>query len=73
MPLWFSAPMIHEFEWKPDEWDRLASGIVRGTRHRVWAHREVAVIVRTNWETIPALADVGYPHSGSGGRRKHSS
>ena len=75
------APMIHRFGWKPDEWDLLASGIVAG--HIVECGAQcTGGNCQVDWQTIPNLADIGYPiidaepdgsfaiskHAGTGGR-----
>jgi hypothetical protein len=65
------APMIHEFGWGETDWDKLSCG-AQGTGGNC----------QVDWETIPNLADVGYPiieaepdatfavtkHAGTGGR-----
>jgi hypothetical protein len=75
------APMIHEFQWKPNEWDKLSAGIVAGHVIECGA-QATGGNCQADWETIPDLADIGYPiaeaepdgscvitkHSGTGGR-----
>ena len=75
------GPMIHEFGWKPDEWDRLAAGIVAGHAIECGAQGSGGNC-QDDWATIPDLADIGYPiveanadgsfvvtkHAGTGGR-----
>ena len=75
------GPMIHEFGWKPDAWDRLAAGIVAGHAIECGAQGSGGNC-QDDWATIPALADIGYPiveaepngdfvvtkHAGTGGR-----
>lgn len=75
------APMIHEFQWKPDDWDRLSAGIVAGHVIECGA-QTTGGNCQVDWETIPNLADIGYPiaeveldgtcvitkHAGTGGR-----
>jgi len=75
------APMIHEFGWKADDWDRLAAGTIAG--HTVECGAQcTGGNCQVDWETIPNLADIGYPiieaepegdfvitkHAGTGGR-----
>jgi hypothetical protein len=75
------APMIHEFGWKETDWDKLTAGIVAG--HAIECGAQVTGgNCQVDWETIPDLADVGYPiveaepdgtfsvtkHAGTGGR-----
>jgi hypothetical protein len=75
------GPMIHEFGWKPDEWDRLAAGIVAGHAIECGAQGSGGNC-QDDWSTVPDLADIGYPiveaspdgsfvitkHQGTGGR-----
>jgi hypothetical protein len=75
------APMIHEFGWKETDWDKLTAGIVAG--HAIECGAQVTGgNCQADWETIPDLADIGYPiveaepdgtfsvtkHAGTGGR-----
>jgi hypothetical protein len=75
------APMIHEFGWKADDWDKLAAGTIAG--HTVECGAQcTGGNSQPDWESIPNLADVGYPiieaepdgtftitkHAGTGGR-----
>ncbi|MBI1796217.1 MAG: DUF1446 domain-containing protein [Candidatus Eisenbacteria bacterium] len=53
------APMIHAFRWKPDDWDRLASGIVAG--HIVECGAQSTGGNLTDWRTVPRFAEIGYP------------
>jgi hypothetical protein len=75
------APMIHEFRWKSDEWDKLAAGTIAG--HTVECGAQcTGGNCQVDWAGIPNMADVGYPiieaepdgtfvitkHAGTGGR-----
>jgi Acyclic terpene utilisation family protein AtuA len=74
------APMIHAFDWKADDWDRLAAGIVAG--HIVECGAQSTGGNFTDWRRIPKFASIGYPilevhadgsfivtkHAGTGGR-----
>jgi hypothetical protein len=53
------APMIHEFGWSPDDWDRLASGIVAG--HILECGTQCTGGNFTDWAAVPSFADIGYP------------
>jgi len=75
------APMIHRFGWQPDDYDRLASGIVAG--HIIECGAQCSGgNCQMDWQSIPDLANIGYPiveaepdgsfavtkHPGTGGR-----
>jgi hypothetical protein len=54
------APLLHEFEWKVDDWNRLAAGIVAGHIIECGAQCSGGNCL-FDWRDIPDLADVGYP------------
>jgi len=75
------APMIDRFGWTPEEWDKLASGIVAG--HIIECGAQCSGgNCQVDWENVPDPANIGYPiveaetdgsfvvtkHSGTGGR-----
>ncbi len=75
------APMIHEFKWANDDWDRLAAGTIAG--HTVECGAQcTGGNCQVDWQTMPDYADIGYPiieaepdgtfvitkHHGTGGR-----
>ncbi|MEZ5979111.1 MAG: acyclic terpene utilization AtuA family protein [Planctomycetota bacterium] len=74
------GPMIHEFGWGPEDWDRLAAGTIAG--HIVECGAQCTGGNHTDWDTIPDMAMIGYPiveasadgdfvvtkHDGTGGR-----
>ena len=75
------APLIHEFGWGENDWDRLAAGTVAG--HIIECGAQVSGgNCQYEWQTIPDLARVGFPiveasvdgtfvvtkHEGTGGR-----
>ena len=75
------GPMIYGFGWMPNDWNRLAAGTIAG--HTVECGAQcTGGNCQMDWETIPDLADVGYPiievepdgsfvitkHAGTGGR-----
>ena len=53
------APMIHEFGWASDDWDKLAAGIVAG--HIIECGTQCTGGNFTDWETVPSYAKMGYP------------
>jgi hypothetical protein len=75
------APLRFEFGWKGDDWDRLAAGIIAGHIIECGAQCSGGNCLH-EWQTIPDLANVGYPivearpdgtfeiikHPGTGGR-----
>jgi hypothetical protein len=75
------GPMIHEFGWASDDWDRLAAGTIAG--HIIECGAQcTGGNCQVDWKSIPDLWDIGYPiveandngtfsvtkHSGTGGR-----
>src|SRR5580765_4974542 len=75
------APMMHEFGWAPDDWDRLAAGTIAG--HIIECGAQCSGgNCQFEWQSIPDLAHVGFPiaeasadgtfvitkHDGTGGR-----
>jgi hypothetical protein len=75
------APLIHEFGWRADDWDRLAAGTIAGHIIECGAQASGGNC-QFEWESIPDLANVGFPivegspdgtfvitkHEGTGGR-----
>ena len=53
------APMIHEFGWAMDDWDKMAAGIVAG--HIIECGAQASGGNITDWQTVPHFHDVGYP------------
>ncbi len=75
------GPMIHEFNWQSDDWDRLASGTIAG--HIIECGAQcTGGNCQVDWKSIPDLWSIGYPiveaeedgtfsvtkHEGTGGR-----
>jgi len=75
------APMIHEFGWASDDWDKLAAGTIAG--HIIECGAQCSGgNCQYEWQSIPDLANVGFPiaeasadatfvitkHDGTGGR-----
>ena len=54
------APMVHEFGWGPEEWDKLAAGTVAGHIIECGAQASGGNC-QLDWKTIPDLANVGFP------------
>lgn len=75
------APMVHEFGWGPDDWDRLAAGTIAGHILECGAQASGGNC-QLDWQSIPDFANIGYPlveaepdgsfvvtkHPGTGGR-----
>ena len=53
------GPMIHEFGWKRDDWNRLAAGTVAG--HILECGAQTSGGNYTRWWEVPNLEAVGYP------------
>ena len=53
------APMIHEFGWARDDWDRLAAGTVAG--HIIECGAQVTGGNYTRWWEVEGLERIGYP------------
>lgn len=53
------APMIHEFQWSWDDWNRLAAGTVAG--HIIECGAQCTGGNFTRWSEVPDLWNVGYP------------
>ena len=75
------GPMIHEFGWAADDWDKLAAGTIAG--HIIECGAQCSGgNCQYDWQTIPDMANIGFPiaeaapdgtfvitkHEGSGGR-----
>ena len=75
------GPMIHEFGWAADDWDRLAAGTIAG--HIIECGAQCSGgNCQYDWQTIPDMENIGFPiaeaapdgtfvitkHEGSGGR-----
>jgi hypothetical protein len=53
------APMIHEFGWRDEDWDRLAAGTVAG--HILECGAQCTGGNFSRWWEVPDLWNVGYP------------
>ena len=54
------APMIHEFGWAADDWNRLAAGTIAGHIIECGAQASGGNC-QYDWRNIPDLANVGFP------------
>jgi hypothetical protein len=75
------APMIHEFGWAEEDWDRLSAGTIAGHTIECGA-QSTGGNSMAEWPNVPDLAGIGYPiveaesngsfvltkHPGTGGR-----
>ncbi|MCF8309370.1 MAG: DUF1446 domain-containing protein [Bacteroidales bacterium] len=73
------APMIYEFGWELNDWDKLASGLIAG--HMMECGAQSTGGNYTDWQKVPKWTNFGYPvtevypdssfimtkHSGTGG------
>ena len=51
--------LMHEFDWREDDWDRLAQGSLAG--HIIECGCQATGGLHTDWEDVPGWADIGYP------------
>jgi hypothetical protein len=51
--------LVHEFGWKRDDWDRLASGSLVG--HILECGAQGSGGLHTDWERVACWDDIGYP------------
>ncbi len=54
------APMIHEFGWKWDDWDKLATGVVSGHILECGG-QATGGNFSADWKHVPDLAHIGFP------------
>lgn len=74
------APMIHEFGWSFDDYDKMSAGTIAG--HIIECGAQVSGGNFTDWETVDDFIDIGFPiieakpegdfyvtkHEGTGGK-----
>jgi len=53
------GPLLHEFGWRFDDWDRLAAGSILG--HLLECGAQVTGGLFTDWREVPDWANIGYP------------
>src|SRR3984893_18003872 len=54
------GPMLHEFKWASDDWDRLAAGTIAG--HIIECGAQcTGGNCQVDWKSIPDLWNIGYP------------
>ncbi len=53
------APMIHEFGWAEDDWDRLGAGVIAG--HIIECGTQCTGGNFTDWQIVPSFLNMGYP------------
>ncbi len=75
------APLMHEFGWKFDDWDRVSAGTIAGHIIECGAQSSGGNC-QFDWQNIPDMANIGFPiveaspdgsfivtkHDGTGGR-----
>jgi hypothetical protein len=54
------APIIHEFGWRADDWDKLSAGTIAGHIIECGAQSSGGNC-QYDWRSIPDLANVGFP------------
>ncbi|HLB00862.1 MAG TPA: acyclic terpene utilization AtuA family protein, partial [Bacteroidota bacterium] len=54
------APMIHEFGWSWDDWDKLAAGVVAGHILECGG-QATGGNYASDWKSVPDLAHLGFP------------
>ncbi|MCX7930489.1 MAG: DUF1446 domain-containing protein [Chlorobi bacterium] len=54
------APMVYEFGWAWDDWNKLASGVVAGHINECGAQSTGGNFLG-NWQQLPNLAEIGFP------------
>lgn len=54
------GPLVHEFGWRADDWDRIAAGTIAGHILECGAQSSGGNLLR-DWRSVPRLDDVGFP------------
>ena len=80
------GPLMHEFGWAPDDYDRIAAGVVAGHVNECGAQCTGGNCL-IDWWTLPGMTEIGFPiveaspdgsfvvtkHEGTGGRVSRAS
>lgn len=53
------APLMHEFGWAPDDWDRVAAGVIAG--HIIECGTQCTGGNFTDWKLVPTYTNIGFP------------
>ena len=59
-PVLALGPLFHEFDWAPDDWDKVAAGIVAGHIIECGAQSTGGNLLK-DWRKVRNLAEVGFP------------
>jgi hypothetical protein len=54
------GPLVHEFGWSPNDWDRIAAGTVAGHIIECGAQASGGNLLK-DWQRVKGLADPGFP------------
>lgn len=54
------APMIYEYDWKADDWDKLAAGTIAGHIMECGG-QATGGNFSADWRNVPALENIGFP------------
>ena len=54
------GPLVHEFGWKHDDWDRIAAGTIAGHIIECGAQSSGGNLLK-DWRSVKRLEDVGFP------------
>jgi hypothetical protein len=53
------APLMHEFGWAADDWDRVAAGVIAG--HIIECGTQCTGGNFTDWKLVPTYTNIGFP------------